>query len=463
MGKTYGKSSIVTCIIVAMVGAFIAIGLFGKPSYRIGAFDVRLAISPSLCGETRVSIPPLGKMIARTHKAPMAIEATVDEASLEDLHSMFVGKAADKAIMGQIKDDAKNAIIKFVLRLIILAFLGGTAAVLLFRVSRRLNYALLGGASAAALILVLMALTALTYNAEAFNKPTLTNTLKSVPWIVKLAKNGVIKIGEADARIRKAATDISSLEKSISGMGSAADLSDQMKILVISDLHNNPMALGFARNLADEIDADMVLDAGDLTDLGSQFESGLIKQFGDFGRPHIFVTGNHDSEGTVAALKGLNDTYVVNERIITIEGIKILGQNDPTTQSHTEKSFGATPRQISKAAKRLNTILRTSSEQPDIIMVHEPYVASRFIGKAPIVISGHDHKLAISSSGRSVWVRPGSTGASGVRYFTEKGGKSMTAVILYVSRPPKVRAVAADMISINSPNGEFTITRKRFK
>lgn len=460
MAKPSKRGGLAVSIGVAVIGAIVAIALFGSPVYRIGAFDVRLSIAPSFFGETRISVPPLGEIKAKTHKAPIALQARVDNANIEDLHGVLVGRTGGRDIISQAKDDARSAAVRFVLRLLLLSFLGGTGAVLLLRVGRSPRRVVIAGATSTAMIAVLMALTAATYNAGAFEKPELTGTLRTAPWVLSLAKKGVIKLGQADEMIRNAATDISKL----AGVGTgSADLSDKMKILVISDIHNNPIAIGYAKSLAEQVGADLVLDAGDLTDLGSQFESGLIKQFGDFGRPHVFVSGNHDSAQTIATLRGVRNTFLPDEKIVTVEGVRILGQNDPTISAHNERSFAATSGQISKAAKRLNKALRESSERPDIIMVHEPIIAQKFLGKAPIVVSGHDHTLAISSGGGTVWVRPGSTGASGVRYFTDRGGKSMTAIILYVTRPPSVRAVAVDMIAITSPNGEFTITRKRLK
>jgi predicted phosphodiesterase len=446
-----------------MIGALIAIGLFGSPVYRIGALNVKLSISPSLSGETRLSIPPLGKVTAATHRSPLAFQASVDEANVEDLHGMLTGRSGNKALIGRIEDDVRGAVLKFAVRLLLLSFLGGAAAVWAFKAGRRPKLILLGGLSSAGLVGGALGLTAMTYNVRAFEKPNLTNTLRSAPWIVRMAQNGVLKLDQADTQIRKAAADISKLDKGISKMAATGDLSGRMKILVISDLHNNPLGMAYSRDLADLFDVDMVLDAGDLTDLGSQFESDLVKRSGGFDRPHVFVAGNHDSVRTVKSLAGLRDTFVPDGRMVTVKGLRILGQNDPAMSSGGGKPALATPGQISRAARKLKSGFRQLSEAPDILIVHEPGVAREFVGKVPIIISGHDHVLDVSKTRGSAWVRPGSAGASGVRYFTERGGKAMTAIILYVTQPPKVEAVAVDKVSITSPSGEFSVIRQMLR
>jgi predicted phosphodiesterase len=208
---------------------------------------------------------------------------------------------------------------------------------------------------------------------------------------------------------------------------------------------------------------DVVLDAGDLTDLGSDFESSLVKQFGGFNRPHVFVAGNHDSAKTISTISHLPDTYVPNERVVTVAGIRVLGQNDPAMSARNVHTLAASPTQLRRASRKLDRVLRSLGNPPDVLMVHEPKIASKFVGRVPIIISGHDHTLAMENNHGTAWVRPGSTGAEGIRYFNGNSGKSMTAVILYVTHPPRVRAVAVDMIAITSPKGEFTVRRKMLR
>jgi predicted phosphodiesterase len=309
----------------------------------------------------------------------------------------------------------------------------------------------------------MLGLTAATYNVDALRNPQMTDTLKSAPWIIRLIKNGVFSLGEVDGIVKKASTDLSQFDSIMAKTPGAQGIDSAERILVISDLHNNPIGLGLALNLAKTYNVKMVLNAGDVTDLGSDFESDFVKQLDAFGVPQVFVAGNHDSVKSIKTISRLRYAVVPNENVVPVEGFRILGQNDPASDTDAGHTMVATNSQISAAKKKLRAIINRQSVKPDILIVHHPEIARRFSGEIPIVVSGHDHTMGITAENGKVWIRPGSTGAAGVRYFSEKNGQPMSAAILYITRKPRVKAIAADLIAITNPNGEFTITRRILK
>jgi predicted phosphodiesterase len=181
---------------------------------------------------------------------------------------------------------------------------------------------------------------------------------------------------------------------------------------------------------------------------------------GENPKPHVFVGGNHDSAQTFNMLRKLRNTRLPDEGVVKVAGLTILGQSDPSAKS---KNALVTPRyELDRAKRKLLARYNKLGNPPDINLVHSPRIAKAFLGKAPIVVNGDDHRLHVEHVKGSAWIDPGTTGASGIRYFKNGSPEDVTAVVLYVSKNPKVHAIAADLISIQSPKGEFFVQRKRF-
>ncbi|MEN6372116.1 MAG: metallophosphoesterase family protein [Armatimonadota bacterium] len=452
----------IVSIIAGILGGVIAVELFCRPVYHISALDVRLTAAPAMSGETRISIPPLGKITARTHAAPMAIQVGVEEARINELRNTLIKLPNGRNLIERVKQEAQAAAVGFGIRLIVFAFAGGAAAVFLLRVGRKSKFIIIGGISGAAFIAINLAVIMATYNISAFKNPQMTNALKATPWALRLVQDGIVKIDELDDRVRMAATSIYRVENTLSGMVSTEDHGEQMRILAISDLHNNPIGMEFAENLARLFDVDLVLNAGDLTDLGTTYENNIAEQATRFSVPQVFVSGNHDSVDTVAALRRTGKVFLPDEQVVEVDGLRIMGQHDPASMGIGPRHLLATPQEIENAKHGLKKAMARLPKPPDILLVHEPDVASAFVGKVPVIVSGHDHTLGADSIKGTAWIRPGSTGASGIRYFIEGSGKSITAAIIYVARTPRPRAVAADLIAVTNPDGEFTVKRIKF-
>lgn len=450
-------------ILSGLVGAAIVIGLFGKPTYKIGPLDVQLSVSPAVSGETRVTVPPLGKITARTHVSPLAIQALIEEASIEELRSILINRPDGQALIHSMLADTRKAEIGFGLWMMLLAFAGGAAGAFITCRERRIRSAVTGAICGTVVTAVLFGLTISTYNPDAFKDPKMTNALKATPWIMRLLKEGVVKIGEMDTQVRMVASNIYKMQGTLSAMVSPDDNREQMRILAISDLHNNTVAMAYADDLARLFDVNFILDAGDLTDFGTGFENGIAQQVSQFDRPHIFVTGNHDSIETVAALRRLSNVKMPNEQVETVSGLRIMGQHDPASHDPGVRRLLATSEQISNAVRELRDAMNRLKSPPDILLVHEPDVARHFMGKVPIIVSGHDHVMDTKMVKGTVWIRPGSTGASGIRYLAQPSErKAITAAIIHMVKSPKPRAVSVDLISLDAVNGSFTVTRKRF-
>ena len=447
---------------IGILGSLIAINLFGRPLYRVGPLDMRLAVLMSVKGKTIVSLPPLGSLEAATHSAPIAVKVQVENARIDDLKQLLIDLPKKKVIEAQIRSEARSALLGFFVRLLALAFGGGFVAVAIVFGIRRSGRALAVGLANAGLLAALLGITLSTYHIDALHDaPTYRGGLRGAPWIVKLLGAGVMNIGEVDSGVRDAAESISDLEKHISALDGAKRPESEHKILLISDIHNNTIGISFAAELARRFDVDLTLNAGDLTDLGTHFEAALAEQVSRISGPHVFATGNHDSPTIINALRHDRRSVVPNGKSVRVAGFEILAVNDPASRHTGVRSVLPTRSEIEAAKRDLRTTLRRLPHPPDILLVHSNKIGQPFVGKVPVVVWGHTHSIDVQQKGAGVGLNPGSTGASGVRIMQAGSSKSMSAIILYVSKHP-TRAIAADIIELRNPWGGFTVTRRKF-
>ena len=76
--------SVLGPILIGVAGAAIALFAFGRTTVDAGPFQVQLeaGFGPSV---TDISLPPLGRLRADTHGAPLHLQASLSEVDVEDL------------------------------------------------------------------------------------------------------------------------------------------------------------------------------------------------------------------------------------------------------------------------------------------------------------------------------------------------------------------------------------------
>jgi predicted phosphodiesterase len=382
---------------------------------------------------------------------------------MEDLRSLAIQLPSRRLALAQARQQVYAAMRGFLIRLLSLAFVGGALAVFLVLDRRRPARAVLGGALNAVILIIVLLRAYGSYDlGQLRDHAEYRGGLRGARMAVKLVGVGALNLGELDLGVQNTARAIVKLYDQLTHLNGATLPRNLTRILVISDIHNNTIAMRMATTLARLYDVDFVLNAGDLTELGTNFETDLAVQVGRLPRPHVFVTGNHDSPQITAALRRLSNTVLPNGRVVSVRGFRILGVNDPASPRSDHRLPSPSQAQIVAARAGIRRTLARRRSTPDILLVHSDLVARPFFGKLPIVVCGHSHFMTALSLGGNVAVNPGSTGMSGLRFLSPRMPKAMSAVVLYVTRSPRTRAVAADLIEVTSPAGEFTIRRKRF-
>jgi predicted phosphodiesterase len=166
-------------------------------------------------------------------------------------------------------------------------------------------------------------------------------------------------------------------------------------LLLVSDLHCNVGMAPVIRKAAQLSGAKVILDAGDTTIDGTAVEQYCVTTFAEAapaGVPIVTSPGNHDSKETSAMYRRAGATVLSGE-VVTVEGIRILGDSDPnatrigagTTLVGTETSR--------EEASRLADVACNEPDGVDLLLIHNPRVGDETLdrGCVPTQLSGHLH------------------------------------------------------------------------
>lgn len=450
------KARLLLPIAIGAAGAWLGISIAGKSTLITGPFTVELAgrFGP---GYTEIALPPLGRLTADTHLAPLRLTATLRDVDVPKLTEVIRTRTPNE-VVAQVERDATRAILPFALRLATVALLGGLAlGVLAFRTGwRRVSVATL-----TALLAVsgseLLAWS--TFRPAAFLSPRFSGTLAFAPDLIGPVESATDRINQFRGELRRV---IDGTARVFARIQSSPLLdSDEIRVLHISDIHLSPLGLEFAKELAEAFDVDFVIDTGDLTSFGSEGEELIVSYVPQFRRPYVFVRGNHDSHSLQAAMRRVENAVVLDGATTTIQGITVYGLGDPlfTPNPETAPEENEVAGLFALAAERIALDLDGHPSPPDILAVHNDRIAARAAGRVPLVIAGHDHVQSAREFEGTLVLRVGTTGGAGATVFTQEGGIPLSAQVLRFSATDPVRLMAFDVIEQSPESGSLTVER----
>jgi len=446
---------------LALLGGAVSVTYFGAQTFRWQAFAVQVSIRPAWRGQTRLVFTPLGEIRAQTHHAPLLLQVRLEQVDLEQAHTLIVHRQAPAALERDFREWARVRLTLFARHEIICGALGGLLAPLLLRARRVREWigaGLIGGGSVAAVLFLSLH----TFDRRAFDNLTYVGSLRQAGTVIGLARTAFGSAQVLSDRLRLVAANVNTLYGRINAMSGADDAAPSVRILHISDIHNNPAAVGFVQELAARFGVNAVIDTGDLTDFGTPVEARLTQGLGRLRVPHVFVAGNHDSQATLRALSQSRNTIILNGQPVQVAGLTVLGLPDPSSARAGLGSVDTSPAAISAAGAQLAADVQTLPHPPDIVCVHNPIQANDVLGKVPLVLCGHLHRPYVTRSGVSVICNAGTTGGAGLRYFDRTEGVPLSAAVLTFTRAPHPRLLFIDMVVLNGSLSEYSITRSTF-
>jgi len=145
-----------------------------------------------------------------------------------------------------------------------------------------------------------------------------------------------------------------------------------------------------------------------------------------------------------------------------VAGLTVLGEPDPISLRANAGSVDDSPEAIRGASDKLAADYLKMKEPPDIVCVHNPLQADALIGKAKLVLCGHEHRAYIEVRNDTVICNAGTTGAAGARYFDNKNGVPFSAEILTFSKGAKPHLLFVDQVKLEGSLSQYSIQRRSF-
>ncbi|HHV15621.1 MAG TPA: hypothetical protein GXX58_03490 [Gelria sp.] len=445
----------------ALAGAILAVWLLGSTTVELEGIEFKVGLTPGRSGITELHFPPFGEVEAKTHQGPVKLVISLEQIKSDTLKSHVDNPPDQKELVEQLQTSARDGITAFALRQAIVAFLG--ALILVFLLWRPgLFKSLLYTTVSTLILLLILAGVFRSYDTVAFHEPEYKGVLSMAPVAVKFASDSLTDLKQIRYHTRQIVSNLGLLFSSADSLMVMANPEEQdevVKVLLVSDLHSNPVGTEFVKSLATRFKVDLLINAGDLTDMGLQLETGAIEDLAAVGVPHLFVAGNHDSPETIDFISGLPDSHVLDGQMFTVKGVKVLGFPHPLSAIPAVE-YESSEEEEEDYKQQLIRIEEAVLAQghPDILVVHDSKLGKEMTSLANLVVAGHDHRIRMEEGADGVFINPGTTGASGLRGLYSEKGISYSAAIVYLI--PDFGLVAVDMVKYNPVSQQFFLERK---
>ena len=444
-------------LLLATTGALAFIVLFGNFLIKVDAFQFQLRLLPSWHGVTEIDLPPVGSLRATTHATPLKIKISLNSINLDKVKELLQKAGAEKYLAGEARLVVKHKIYDIAWRLLALAIAGGFFGVLLAR-GRTVSQYLSGIVVGVLVVGVLMWGTYYSFRISGFQHVEYEGLLKAAPWVIGVAQDALGKVDSLGKQMQGVARNLYQVFGSIDRMDTMSGGQNGVRMLHVSDIHNNPAALSFISEIVRVFKVDLVIDTGDLTDLGTPLEVGITDRVAALKVPYFFVPGNHDTPEIVKALKAVANVTVLDNREVTFKGLKIRGFTDPALGT------GNINWPLADLPIHVERLQKFVAEDPDIdvLAVHNHRLAAAAAGKIPLILYGHDHRLAIKKRGLSWVIDAGTTGGSGIwgLLALELAVPYSVILINYHSEGERLVPVTADSIRVSKLGEGFNLERQ---
>jgi predicted phosphodiesterase len=455
-GRRYRRIGVLAApVVVGLLGAWLGMFILGRHTVTLGPFRVQVSSSFGR-GATDIALPPLGRLTADTHVAPLRFTATLQDVEVRELADTVSRRGIDH-LVEEVQGLAEQEVRPYAFRLLAAAMAGSLVlALLVFRT--RLRFLLIAGLSSLVVVGGMEAVAWQTYRPEAFLSPRFSGSLSLAPELIGPARTALDRIDQVRAELSRVLTGAVRVYASIDA--GPLGLGDEIRVLHISDLHLSPLGISFAREVADAFDVEFILDTGDLTSFGTPAEGVILSEIAGMRRPYVFVRGNHDSLALQDAMRRIPNAIVLDGTISGIGDLDVYGRGHPVFTP--DKLAALDDQQIADRLAAEGQIVAgdlSSFEPPAIVAVHDDRMAESVAGLVPLVLSGHFHEPSARVVDGTLFLRLGSTGGAGANVFTQEGGVPLSAEILYFDRADDHELVAYDLIEQSPESGSLVVER----
>jgi predicted phosphodiesterase len=451
-------ASIAGPILVGVAGAALALQAFAKTAVDAGPFQIQLEADFGR-SVTDISLPPLGRLRADTHGAPLHLRASLREVDVEELQEGM--RRGIDSVAAEVERNTLDAVGRFAGWIVLVGGLGAAALGLL---AFRARWILVLRATVAGLLAVVLSVgfAALGFDTAAFQAPSYTGSLRLVPQLFGPVEGAIERVGYFREELRRvvagAARAYAAVESNPLGRG------DEIRVLHISDIHLSTLGYGFAQELSRSFDVDLVIDTGDTTSFGATNEEFILDEIPDFDLPYVWVRGNHDARTFQEEVARVDGTVVLDGETAEVEGFTIYGLGHPYFNEERGSPVGDEDVEalVAGAAEQVLANISALPDPPDIVLAHDDRMAEGIAGMVPLVLSGHFHENRDEVVDGTVFLRVGTTGGAGPTGFTAEGDIPFSAEVLYFQPDDegRMRLVAWDVVTQFPETGSLEIARQ---
>jgi predicted phosphodiesterase len=450
-----------------VVGALLAITFLARLDARVGPATLRLSARPAIEGSSHLAVPPFGSVTARTHFGPLEFRATLDDVDVQALGKLIDRSPQAGSLDGSefestlrpLEAQARNAAAEFLLRIVVLGLLGGAAGVVAFprRTWRRLARTVIGGALA---VVILVVPSVATFDVSAFRAPRYQGALEYAPTLIGDVRTGLRRLHTLRDQMALISENLNRAYAALSQP--SPDLGNgngTIRILHISDVHLNPAGFDLAERLATQFEVAAVVDTGDMGTWGLAFEPGAARRVGDFHLPYIFVKGNHDSPDVVRAVAANRNARVLNNKGTEIRGIRFFGARDPTFSPGEGYRYDEFERLKEQRSVEVAHSLDAQIPPADVLLVHDPRLATYALGHVATVLDGHVHAFGTQVTNGTRLLTTGTIGGAGPDGLRSTQPVPYSAEVLYFDAQTR-RPIGVDRITVHSLESSFSVDRE---
>src|ERR671924_823088 len=225
-------------VLVGIAGAAIALQAFGRTTIDAGPFQVQVEADFGR-GVTDISLPPLGRLRADTHTAPLHLRASLSEVDVEDLRD-GIRRGLD-SVAAEVERETIDAADRFAV-LVVLVGIAGAASLGLVVFRKRWHEVLRATVAGLLAVVGSVVFTAASFDTAAFQAPTYSGSLELVPQLFGPIEGAIERVGYFREQLRRvvagAARAYDAVESNPLGRGG------EIRALHISDIHLSTLGMG---------------------------------------------------------------------------------------------------------------------------------------------------------------------------------------------------------------------------
>ena len=428
----------------------LAAAVTSRSEARVGVGTVEFHVSAGGSGRTELVLPPLGRVTARTHSLPVTLTAEVTSLDVGAVGDLVGADDPGARARDQAAAAVESQARRLAVRLLLLSAVVGAAAAAVAP-ARRWTHLPAGAAGGAVGAVLLLGGVWVGYDVRAFESdPRFEGELERAPSLLATVQRHVDDVDIVRSRVGILGARIAELYTAVDD--TTTSTSSGTKILHVSDIHSNPLAIEIVARLVENFDVDAVLDTGDLTSFGSTVEARIGDLIAGLDVPYLLVPGNHDAPAVRAAFDAVPHVTLLDGTTHRIGAVDVLGVGDPTFTADNELSTDEANEIKLDRAPVVGRLVRR--HDPDVLAVHDARQADTAGGHVALVVSGHSHSREVEERDGTVFLTVGSTGATGLGSFTVDTDLAYEAEVLTFRGD---RLVAVDYISLPGFDGSFTV------